>query len=148
MFDCCYWGDTTYERGWDYIERLTDEFWFGCFTQRTTDKKFIRKVISECKIVVLPYRFMAVRPPLTLVESMALGKCVVTSDLGGNNELIEDGVNGFIEDFNDIDKVIRHITILLDCDSIREEVGKLAQKKIKKLYTNGEYQKILNAYAI
>ncbi len=34
--------------------------------------------------------------PLTLIEAMLCGRCAVVSDVGGNSELIEEGISGFV----------------------------------------------------
>ena len=34
--------------------------------------------------------------PLTLIEAMLCGRCAVVSDVGGNAELIEEGISGFV----------------------------------------------------
>lgn len=45
-------------------------------------------------ILILPS--LAEGTPLSLIEAMVCGRPAIVSDVGGNSELIEDGINGFI----------------------------------------------------
>jgi glycosyltransferase involved in cell wall biosynthesis len=140
MFDCCYWGDKTYDRGWDYIEELSQQFKFLIITQRM-DFEYIEPQLQSAKLIILPYRFMAVRPPLTLVESMGLGKCVITTDLGGNTEIIENDYNGYIRPIGGFHGLIKY---LLEREVLIKEVGLRAKETITEMYTTQEYERILN----
>tara|TARA_Y100000294_G_C8346490_1_gene252928 strand:+ start:75 stop:365 length:291 start_codon:yes stop_codon:yes gene_type:complete len=75
----------------------------------------------------------AMEPPLTIIESMYLGKPVITSNVGGNREIINNMENGILinPDPENLTKAI--MTLLLD-DRKRDEIGQLAQKTIMKKY--------------
>ncbi len=56
-----------------------------------------------------------------LVEAMALGVPVVTTDVGGNKELVQQGKNGFMVKYNDEFNLIEALRSLLKSQELRDE---------------------------
>jgi glycosyltransferase involved in cell wall biosynthesis len=54
----------------------------------------IEEIWSQHHALVLPSRFEGM--PLTVVEAMLCGRPCIVTDVGGNRELVRDGINGFI----------------------------------------------------
>jgi glycosyltransferase involved in cell wall biosynthesis len=54
----------------------------------------VEEVWAKHHALVLPSRFEGM--PLTLVEAMLCARASVVTDVGGNRELVRDGVNGFL----------------------------------------------------
>jgi|TARA_B100000315_G_C14559537_1_gene579822 glycosyltransferase involved in cell wall biosynthesis len=101
--------------------------------ERTLSHSSTINMIKSSHIVVLPFIMNAMEPPLTIIESMYLGKPVITSNVGGNREIINNMENGILinPDPENLTKAI--MTLLLD-DRKRDEIGQLAQKTIMKKY--------------
>lgn len=64
----------------------------------------IEKLWEKYHALLLPSRSEGL--PLSMIEAMSLGRAVIVTKAGGNNEIINDGVNGFIgnateEDFGE-----------------------------------------------
>lgn len=66
----------------------------------------LKAIWSTHHALILPSRSEGM--PLTIIEAMSLGRMVIATDAGGNTELIEDGVTGFIAEPNekDLDEVL------------------------------------------
>ncbi len=75
----------------------------------------------------------------TLIEYMQSGLPVVCSNVGGNPEIVEHGVNGFLYETGDIQVLAKHILELIVNDSLRERMGQLGIKKVKKNYSLSNY---------
>jgi glycosyltransferase involved in cell wall biosynthesis len=148
-----FWGDSKRDRGFDIIVRLAKTLpelrfrallrWQGAecahdlaqFDSLPNTETLIypytwplSTYIGVARLVLLPFRFMGVRPPLSLLEAMAMGKCVVTTPMAGNEELIRHGETGFIVDFDrDWDTAMTLLAELAGDHDRRECVGRAAQ---------------------
>ncbi len=77
----------------DVLERLVDRLKLRdrvCFGGYVA----VEKIWRENHILVLPSRYEGM--PLTVVEAMFCGRPVVATDVGGNSEVIKEGVTGFL----------------------------------------------------
>ena len=68
----------------------------------------------------------------TLLESMACKTTIIASNVGGNNELIENSVNGIIIDPQDTDSFVEQITILLNNTELRKSLENQALNTVEK----------------
>lgn len=89
----------------------------------------ISSVLLSADVVVLPFCVNPMEPPMTLVESMYLGRPVVTTNVGGNNEVIEDFYNGRLVN-PEANQLAKAIIDLLQDDRKRREIGKRARRSI------------------
>lgn len=59
--------------------------------------------------------------PVNIIEAMSLGNPVIATDVRGNNDLVENGVNGYLVKFNDSDAMAQRIIELIESpDKVRE----------------------------
>ena len=70
--------------------------------------------------------------PAVILEAMGCGLPVVASDVGGNNELVEEGVNGYLIKGDDVEKIARDLAKLIEDDEARKEMGKRSREKSMK----------------
>jgi glycosyltransferase involved in cell wall biosynthesis len=82
----------------------------------------------------------------TILESMACGTIVITSNVGGNTELIENGINGIIKDSNDSDSFVEEIITLFNNIELRQSLENQAQNTVKKYDWNQVGNLYLNIY--
>ena len=91
----------------------------------------VYKEILKAKVVLVPSTVENL--PYTVIESMSAGKVVLASVQGGQNEIIRDGYNGFLFDYNDSssfgEKI--HITHRLDASEINK-IGSQAVRTVKE----------------
>ena len=68
-----------------------------------------------------------------LLESLACSRPIITTDRPGCREVVEDGVNGFIVNQNDLDDLIEKIEKYLSLSNEeRKQMGINGRKKVEK----------------
>ena len=67
-----------------------------------------------------------------ILETMAVGTPVVTTLVGGNPEVIDDGVNGYLVSPDDGDALGKRITKLLSDDTLRKRIVTEASGKVRQ----------------
>lgn len=95
----------------------------------------IQQRLLRAELVIIPS--MNDNLPYAVIEMMALGKIVLVSKQGGQFEIVEDGVDGFIFDHNEIDSFrnkLVHILSLSNCH--RKEISERAKRKIENNYSH------------
>ncbi len=80
------------------------------------------EVLASVHIVTLPsYREGL---PKVLLEAAASGRPIVTTDVPGCREVVQDGVNGLLVPAREIDPLVRAIRILINDAPRRAELGR------------------------
>lgn len=85
--------------------------------------------------------------PLAVLESFALGKPVIGSDIGGIPELIEHGKDGLLFKAGDVEALKRSIQIFIDEPNLAIEMGQVAKRKVSDRYNvERHYQSVIAVY--
>jgi glycosyltransferase involved in cell wall biosynthesis len=84
-------------------------------------------------IYVLPSRVEGFS--LSLLEAGAAGIPSIAFDVGGNSEIIRDGVNGYLVPDDDIARVSDRIIYLREHEDIRKNMGLAARRLIRNTFT-------------
>lgn len=63
---------------------------------------------------------------MSVLEAMACGCVVVSTDSGGPRDVIEDGVNGYLVPVGDVEAMIERISHLIDDDKLRSQMSTAA----------------------
>ena len=61
--------------------------------------------------------------PSVILEAMGCGLPVIASNVGGNNEIVRDGENGFLIEGDDIETLARHLAELINDKELRRRFG-------------------------
>jgi glycosyltransferase involved in cell wall biosynthesis len=89
----------------------------------------VRKYLGSIDILFLPTRHFE-GLPLAILEAESMGKVVVTSRMGGNPEIIKNGVNGFLYRQFDITVISKRIEDLYANKSKMAELKRQARENI------------------
>lgn len=160
--DIIFWGDSKKERGFDTVVRLAKllpQLRFRVLLRWLDDECSVAldelrllpnaevlvypyqfplsAYVASANLVLLPFRFMWVRPPLSILEAMAMGKCVVTTAMAGNDELITHGLTGLMVDFDrDWDGAVAQIAAIMSNASHRQTIEFAAREFAHKVSEN------------
>ena len=58
------------------------------------------------------------------MEAAACGVPIVASNIGGNNEIVRDGYNGFLFEFGDVEDMCRKIRKILENENLAKKFSK------------------------
>jgi len=86
-------------------------------------------VLSASDIVVLVSKREGL--PRALLEGMAAGKPLVATDVRGNRDLVEDGVNGFLVPLGDVGALVEALGRLIGSKELRERMGEESRRKVE-----------------
>lgn len=90
------------------------------------EKKDVRPFIAQCSTYVLPSYHEGT--PKTVLEAMAMGRPIITTDAPGCRETVIDGLNGFLVPVKDSEKLARKMIWMIEH---KEEVEKMGQESRK-----------------
>ncbi len=95
----------------------------------------IKKIIQEATLCVFPTFAEAL--PVSWLEAMAMQKPIVASNIGWANEIIDDGVNGFLVHPKNHEVFADKIVALLNDEALQHSFGKAARTKIISNFNSG-----------
>ncbi|MDD4582927.1 MAG: glycosyltransferase [Eubacteriales bacterium] len=83
--------------------------------------------------------------PLSVLEAMACGLPIITTEAGGVVDIVKNGENGFITPVGDVESLSRAMIELIENDKLRKAMGTASRKKaieLDILNCVGKYQKL------
>ena len=126
-------------------DRLKNQFESVEFKGYKAGQELI-SIISKSSFVVVPSECNE-NCSMVVLESMALGKPVIGSKIGGIPEQIDDGVTGFLFEMGNVSELAEKISRLSNIPALRKKMGMAARKKLEREYSL-EYhmQKLMKIY--
>ncbi|XMB85739.1 glycosyltransferase family 4 protein [Mycoplasmatota bacterium WC44] len=107
-----------------YIEKGIIEF-FG-------EQKDVRPFISQCSTFILPSYHEGT--PKTVLEAMAMGRAIITTDAPGCRETVTEGENGYLITVKDVDGLVIKMEILIENQRICHDMGKKSLDIVRNKY--------------
>jgi glycosyltransferase involved in cell wall biosynthesis len=91
--------------------------------------------LHSADIVVLPFRFWPyVECPLTVLEVMALGKPLITTNINAIAEIVQTGISGLVVRPK-VDQIATAISYLLKNEDLAMRLGSKAREYVKKYHS-------------
>ncbi|GGD02489.1 glycosyltransferase family 4 protein [Hyunsoonleella pacifica] len=92
----------------------------------------VQSFIKSAHICVFPS--FAETLGMVTIESMAMQKPVVNTSIGWAQEIIQDGVDGFLEHPSYINEYAAKINALLNDENLCAEIGQMARQKVEQVF--------------
>ncbi|MGB2866545.1 MAG: glycosyltransferase family 4 protein [Sedimentisphaerales bacterium] len=108
------------------------------FTGTITGKKKVT-LLQDADIFVFPTYFPMEGHPWVIVEAMAVGLPIITTDQGCIKESVIDGENGFIITKRDTEAVTEKIVYLIENSKQREEMGRKSRELYEANFTEEHF---------
>ena len=84
--------------------------------------------------------------PFNIMEAMYMGLPIVASKVKGNEDLVEEGVNGYLFEYNDINSFSSILNKLSENTQLREELGKHSRELSQKYSLENVFPEIVSIY--
>jgi glycosyltransferase involved in cell wall biosynthesis len=94
-------------------------------------------IIANCEVFVLASRTEA--GARVLIEAMAAGKPLIASNVDGNPHYVNDGVNGFLFEKENVDDLAGKLRLLLSSPELRKQMGDAGYKLAKTKYAEAAF---------
>jgi len=109
-------------------------------------KEALFKVLSRAGVIIMPSECYE-NYPYSVMESMAFGKPVIASNIGGLPELVVDNETGFLFDHGDSIVLKQKIDLLINDSKKRQTLGMKAMERAGQLFSPDlHYTKLMNVY--
>jgi len=92
----------------------------------------VRPFISQCSTYVLPSYHEGT--PKTVLEAMAMGRPIITSDAPGCKETVINGVNGYLVKTKDIKGLVEKMEFFINNPDASKKMGRESLKIVKEKY--------------
>lgn len=92
----------------------------------------VRPYLSECSVFVLPSYHEGM--PKTVLEAMAMGRTIITSNAPGCKETVINGVNGYLVEIKNIKQLAEKMEYLLCNHALCSEMGMASYKLATEKY--------------
>jgi glycosyltransferase involved in cell wall biosynthesis len=103
--------------------------------------------IREADVVVLP-SYYPEGVPRSLLEAMACGKAIITTDTPGCREVVEPGINGFLVKPKDPADLAEAMVSMMDNPEMVAAMGRASRRMVQERFSDERIiGATMNAYA-
>lgn len=124
------------------IKKHYDRF---IFTGKITNHNLLFSIVKNSYACILPSRVDNL--PNSILEAMAFGKIVVSSDKTSAEQLITDGYSGFLAKIDDKEDLFQKIKCVMQLsDDEKKQMEKRAKERVKDLTSEKVYENMIKVY--
>lgn len=110
------------------------------------DSDKVKEYVRKSRFIVVPSIWYE-NCPYSVLETLAISKTIIGSNLGGIPELVKNNESGLIYTYNKPKELQEKMRVLFENKELADELGKNAKQIAKKEYSKESYyNKIINIY--
>ena len=113
---------------WEEVRRLA-----GSEVELLGERDDVPRLLAESDIYVLPSHREGL--PMSVLEAMASGLPIVTTDAPGCRDTVEEGVNGFLVPVGRAEPLTRAIETLAESGELRGRLGAASRRRAQELFS-------------
>lgn len=128
------------------LERRAEQLRANVAFEGHLEPAMVRRAMQDSRCVVVPGIW---REPfgMSVIESFAAGRPVVTSRLGAPAEIVQHGRNGLLAEAGDARELNRHLRALLDDGDAADRMGRNAREDYRTRYSpERNYSRLISIY--
>lgn len=116
------------------------------FMGEISDRKRLFSIVKNAAVCILPTRIDNL--PNTVLEAMALGKIIISTDKTSVEQLVTDGENGFLIKVDDADGLMEKLDQVMKLSAEeKDRITKAAKQRVENLTPEKVYCKMMEIYA-
>lgn len=97
------------------------------------ETKDVVPFLQQCRYFVLP-TYYCEGLPRTILEAMAMGRPVITTDWPGCRDAVKDGVNGYLVEPKNAEQLAEKMMLLMKNDGLAEQMSEKALERCRYIY--------------
>ena len=96
------------------------------------EQQDVRPYIEQCSTFVLPSYHEGT--PKTVLESMSMGRAIITTDAPGCRETVINNKNGFLVKVKDVDDLVEKMELMIKNENLSNKMGVESRKIVMQKY--------------
>lgn len=110
------------------------------------EKKKLGKLIENCALVIIPSLWYE-NFPFSILESLALGKPVIASKIGGIPEIVEAGRDGLLFEPGNVEDLVKKVLQLWNNPELVLRLGRQGREDVERKYNpKTHYKELMKVY--
>lgn len=102
----------------------------------------VRAALAQCTVYVLPSYYRE-GIPRSVLEAMATGRAIITSDAPGCRETVQDGVNGYLVPPKDINALASAMELFIENPELCQTMGAESLRLCREKYDVNKVNKVI-----
>lgn len=125
-------GKYEYEMQDAVSQEFVEYFINNNIVERFEETNDVLPYYAKCSVYVLPsYREGT---PRTVLEAMAMGRPIITTDTNGCRDTVIDGLTGFLVPIKSIDELVNAMTVFIENPGVIDKIGLESYKYCKEKF--------------